>query len=296
MLWIRNWIETLYINCFCIVSFQIHDDLEKEPEYSGSGFGPDDEDSSSSTHHNKPTSHHTNNNSGGRTLINRKQTTKSEQIVPNKTHNNNNDDDDLEIGSGDKVDNDDEEDGDDGEGIDEGEDVHKNENGEKASNEYDDKDYDEEDTNSRMGAFDTDSSPKVTVPHILVGNKPEKKVDVEDEDDFTTYVKKTEIDSTTTTVTEERQLHGFVFLSYLFAIHLIYFVHPNVCSCSEFDRTVSLPCEFATKRKREIRTRASISKRAAMCRSWFTCSNFLPFRFDELTARNISNSKNYAIN
>lgn len=31
--------------------FQIHDDLEKEPEYSGSGFGPDDEDSTSSTTH-----------------------------------------------------------------------------------------------------------------------------------------------------------------------------------------------------------------------------------------------------
>lgn len=31
------------------VLFQIHDDLEKEPEYSGSGFGPDDEDSSSSS-------------------------------------------------------------------------------------------------------------------------------------------------------------------------------------------------------------------------------------------------------
>lgn len=31
------------------VVFQIHDDLEKEPEYSGSGFGPDDEDSSSSS-------------------------------------------------------------------------------------------------------------------------------------------------------------------------------------------------------------------------------------------------------
>ncbi|XP_055316372.1 syndecan-like isoform X4 [Sitodiplosis mosellana] len=32
---------------------EIHDDLEKEPEYSGSGFGPDDEDSSSSTPHRK---------------------------------------------------------------------------------------------------------------------------------------------------------------------------------------------------------------------------------------------------
>lgn len=32
---------------------EIHDDLEKDPEYSGSGFGPDDEDSSSNhhTHH-----------------------------------------------------------------------------------------------------------------------------------------------------------------------------------------------------------------------------------------------------
>lgn len=193
---------------------QIHDDLEKEPEYSGSGFGPDDEDSSSSTHHNKPTSHHTNNNSGGRTLINRKQPSKPEPTVP---HNTNDDEDDLEIGSGDKLDTEDTEDDDD-EGIDEGEDVHKVENGgsDKTTNEYDDKDYDEE--NSRT-LFETDSSPKVTVPHVLGGKKPEKN---EDEDDFTTYVKKTEIDSTTTTVTEERQLHGFVFNFNLFAIHLIF--------------------------------------------------------------------------
>jgi len=34
---------------------EIHDDLEKEPEYSGSGFGPDDEDSTS--HPRKPTQH-----------------------------------------------------------------------------------------------------------------------------------------------------------------------------------------------------------------------------------------------
>lgn len=37
--------------------FQIHDDLEKDHEYSGSGFGPDDEDSSSSHH----TPHHNSN-------------------------------------------------------------------------------------------------------------------------------------------------------------------------------------------------------------------------------------------
>lgn len=35
---------------------QIHDDLEKEPEYSGSGFGPDDEDSNTNQHK-KPTPH-----------------------------------------------------------------------------------------------------------------------------------------------------------------------------------------------------------------------------------------------
>lgn len=60
-----------------LLYFQIHDDLEKEPEYSGSGFGPDDEDSSSSHH----TPHHSNTN-------NRK-------------------DQDLELGSGDDGDNDD---------------------------------------------------------------------------------------------------------------------------------------------------------------------------------------------
>lgn len=37
-------------------SKQIHDDLEKEPEYSGSGFGPDDEDSNTNQHK-KPTPH-----------------------------------------------------------------------------------------------------------------------------------------------------------------------------------------------------------------------------------------------
>lgn len=35
------------------ISNQIHDDLEKEQDFSGSGFGPDDEDSSS-PHHNVP--------------------------------------------------------------------------------------------------------------------------------------------------------------------------------------------------------------------------------------------------
>lgn len=83
---------------FFIVYFQIHDDLEKEPEYSGSGFGPDDEDSSSATHHNKPTSHHTNN--AGYKPTNRK-------IKPQKSHNI----DEIETGSGDKPDNDDEDDG-----------------------------------------------------------------------------------------------------------------------------------------------------------------------------------------
>lgn len=129
---------------------------------------------------------------------------KPEQIVPHNTH----DDDDLEIGSGDKLDTDDNEEDD--EDIDEGEDVHKVENGsEKTVPDYDDN-YDEEE-NPRSGLFDTDSSPKVTVPHIGDGKSTEKKADSEDDDDFTTYVKQTEIDSTTTTVTEERQLHGFVF-------------------------------------------------------------------------------------
>ncbi|XP_037035969.1 syndecan isoform X1 [Bradysia coprophila] len=58
---------------------EIHDDLEKEPEYSGSGFGPDDEDSSSSHH----TPHH------------------------NTNTNNRKDQTDLELGSGDNGDDED---------------------------------------------------------------------------------------------------------------------------------------------------------------------------------------------
>lgn len=34
-----------------VLYFQIHDDLEKEPDFSGSGFGPDDEDSTTDRHH-----------------------------------------------------------------------------------------------------------------------------------------------------------------------------------------------------------------------------------------------------
>ncbi|KAJ6640955.1 Syndecan [Pseudolycoriella hygida] len=59
---------------------EIHDDLEKDPEYSGSGFGPDDEDSSSNHH----TSHHNTNNRKDQT--------------------------DLELGSGDDGDNRDDDD------------------------------------------------------------------------------------------------------------------------------------------------------------------------------------------
>lgn len=61
---------------------EIHDDLEKDHEYSGSGFGPDDEDSSSSHH----TPHH------------------------NTNTNNRKDQTDLELGSGDNGGNVDEED------------------------------------------------------------------------------------------------------------------------------------------------------------------------------------------
>lgn len=236
----------LFFSSLCHFSFQIHDDLEKEPEYSGSGFGPDDEDSSSSTHHNKPTSHHTNTNSGGRTLINRKQSPKSEQIIPNNRH----DDDDLEIGSGDKVDTDDEDDG--NEDIDEGEDVHKTEiGGKKTDSDYDDKDYDVEETNVRSGAFDTNSSPKVTVTKV------------DDEDDFTTYVKKAEIDSTTTTVTEERQLHGFVF-QFIYLQILFDFFHP-------FIRNELIRCfayvRIATKRMRAFATCTNFNAQL-MLRSW----------------------------
>ncbi|XP_037941038.1 syndecan-like [Teleopsis dalmanni] len=36
---------------------RLHDDLEKDPDYSGSGFGPDDEDSSTDHHHRRPSIH-----------------------------------------------------------------------------------------------------------------------------------------------------------------------------------------------------------------------------------------------
>ncbi|XP_031630830.1 syndecan-like isoform X2 [Contarinia nasturtii] len=50
---------------------EIHDDLEKEPEYSGSGFGPDDEDSSSSTtHHRKKGGYKSNTGNSGYKPIN----------------------------------------------------------------------------------------------------------------------------------------------------------------------------------------------------------------------------------
>lgn len=50
-LWVSDLTETLWW------TLQIHDDLEKEPEYSGSGFGPDDEDSTSTTHNRKNNKH-----------------------------------------------------------------------------------------------------------------------------------------------------------------------------------------------------------------------------------------------
>lgn len=209
-----------------IVSFQIHDDLEKEPEYSGSGFGPDDEDSSSSTHHNKPTSHHSNTNSGGRTPNNRKQSGSSASsassgpIVPHSTH----DDDDFEIGSGDKIDTDDDG-GDEDDDTDVEEGVHKHDDGDKSASEYGD--YDDGDVETRAGPIDSDHSPKVVVPHILVGKKPEKPTveEDDDDDDFTTYVKQKEIDSTTTTITEERQLHGFVLFNFSFILVRSQFIY-----------------------------------------------------------------------
>lgn len=44
-------------------SLQIHEDLEKDPDYSGSGLGPDDDEDSETR--SKPTSHHTNSGANG---------------------------------------------------------------------------------------------------------------------------------------------------------------------------------------------------------------------------------------
>lgn len=35
----------------CVFSLQIHEDLEKDPDYSGSGLGPDDDEDSATSHH-----------------------------------------------------------------------------------------------------------------------------------------------------------------------------------------------------------------------------------------------------
>lgn len=74
---------------------QIHDDLEKEAEYSGSGFGPDDEDSQQNTHNKPP--HHKPSKPTNR--IDKQ----SSQEKP--THKSDTDDDDLD-GSGDHTDTD----------------------------------------------------------------------------------------------------------------------------------------------------------------------------------------------
>ncbi|XP_031630828.1 syndecan-like isoform X1 [Contarinia nasturtii] len=64
---------------------EIHDDLEKEPEYSGSGFGPDDEDSSSSTtHHRKKGGYKSNTGNSGYKPINSKNKESTPEIEINK--------------------------------------------------------------------------------------------------------------------------------------------------------------------------------------------------------------------
>lgn len=82
---------------------QIHDDLEKEPEYSGSGFGPDDEDSNTNQHK-KPTPHQK--TSKDKVHESRTTNVKNTQKPQNKHIKFDTDDEDRSDGSGDKSDED----------------------------------------------------------------------------------------------------------------------------------------------------------------------------------------------
>lgn len=177
---------------------QIHDDLEKEPEYSGSGFGPDDEDSTTNQR-NKPTSHHTNSGNSGFKPTNSKtkiqeptSTATNKHHIHHKTHTD--DDDEFETGSGDN-----------GDKIDDNEDD-------------DDDDLDESDHTE-----EEEEHPRKTIG--VVQSKPKDYNIDEDDDDLTTEIKQTDIDPTTTTDDDDdlgRQLHGFYFYLICFYFSFTY--------------------------------------------------------------------------
>lgn len=149
----------------------------------------------SPTHRNKPTSHHSS-NGDGYNPINRK------LALPDESSRHHTDD--LEIGSGDRP---------------------------------DDTEDDDEDDAGKEGVVDSGTArfnPTKPVAHFPTeetegSDDLEDNEEPEEEEDLTTYVKKTDI-TTSTIINTERQLHGFYFHYILFNFDLpftssIIFIH-----------------------------------------------------------------------
>ncbi|XP_055316366.1 syndecan-like isoform X2 [Sitodiplosis mosellana] len=176
---------------------EIHDDLEKEPEYSGSGFGPDDEDSSSSTPHRKKVNggyKSTNAGNGGYKATN----SKNKEPIPDNRNSKQpekhlhfpteTNEDHLDTGSGDKhIDND----NDDGDDEDDGD------------------DSDEEDVREPIvPTEEEEGGNKPGYGGVIPSGNTNTNIDEDDnedrDDDLTTVVKSKDIENTDDDISNEK--------------------------------------------------------------------------------------------